>query len=281
MPRDRSSVDHQRQQADVFSHAWTRRQLLFAGGALFLAGCSGARAAPGPIHTVGAGESLSSIAALYGISLEQLLHYNRLSGRVLQPGQQVYLPPGATRIAPPKPEPVAAPTRRPRVRRHQIVSRAQWGAPQAGNNWDMMGTVAYVTLHHTDEYPGMRGLPDDQVVQNICNYHRRLGWADIGYHYLVGRDGRIYEGRRVDRQGAHAGGDNNRHNLGISLIGNFEQQLPGSAQLQATRGLLQQQLAHYGLPRKRLLGHREWSPTVCPGDALFAWMQDYRAGRLA
>jgi hypothetical protein len=34
------------------------------------------------------------------------------------------------------------------------------------------------------------------------------GWADIGYSFGVGEDGRIYEGRGWDRVGAHTSGYN-------------------------------------------------------------------------
>ena len=34
------------------------------------------------------------------------------------------------------------------------------------------------------------------------------GWDDIGYHFLVGENGKVYEGRGWDRQGAHSPGWN-------------------------------------------------------------------------
>ena len=41
-------------------------------------------------------------------------------------------------------------------------------------------------------------------VRGTQNYHMdSLGWSDIGYNYLIGDDGRIYEGRGPWRQGAH------------------------------------------------------------------------------
>lgn len=47
-------------------------------------------------------------------------------------------------------------------------------------------------------------------VKSIQYFHQHdRGWDDIGYHFLVGENGKIYEGRGWDRQGAHSPGWNN------------------------------------------------------------------------
>ena len=49
-----------------------------------------------------------------------------------------------------------------------------------------------------------------RYVKGIQNFHLDdRKWADIGYHFLVGENGKVYEGRGWDRQGAHAPGFNN------------------------------------------------------------------------
>lgn len=42
-------------------------------------------------------------------------------------------------------------------------------------------------------------------VRKIQDFHMGPGrnWWDIGYNFLIGEDGRIYEGRGFDAQGAH------------------------------------------------------------------------------
>ena len=47
-----------------------------------------------------------------------------------------------------------------------------------------------------------------------------LGWSDIGYSFLVGEDGNVYEGRGFDREGAHTQGYNNV-GLAWSFMGSF------------------------------------------------------------
>lgn len=45
-------------------------------------------------------------------------------------------------------------------------------------------------------------------------------WGDIGYQFLVGEDGNIYEGRGWDKHGAHSTPYNSK-SIGICMIGNF------------------------------------------------------------
>ena len=42
-------------------------------------------------------------------------------------------------------------------------------------------------------------------VRKVQDFHMGPGrnWWDIGYNFLIGEDGRIYEGRGFDAQGAH------------------------------------------------------------------------------
>ena len=46
------------------------------------------------------------------------------------------------------------------------------------------------------------------------------GWADVGYHYLVDKDGTIYEGRNIAIRGAHTQG-HNTGSAGVCLLGDF------------------------------------------------------------
>lgn len=285
IPHDVLNVGEDLAAADAGEQALSRRRFLAAAGvvsAMALVGCSRSAGPSQSLqqHVVTPGETISSVAADYGISIVELIGVNNLKGRQLRAGQRLFLPAHAQRVLPqpePTPEPLVHQVKA--TSSSQVISRVQWGAPKPGNNWEPMGPVRFITLHHTDEHAGMHGLSDGQIVKNICLTHQRRGWADIGYHYLIGRDGRIYEGRRADRQGAHSRGVNNRNNLGISLIGNFDGQLPGRSQLDATQRFLVEQLKKYGLTRRALRGHREWSPTTCPGEALQSWLVGLRNGK--
>ena len=61
----------------------------------------------------------------------------------------------------------------------------------------------------------------DYTVNQIKKDHKEQGWSDIGYHYVIYRDGSIHEGRNVDIIGAHCEGYNS-NSIGVCYIGGLE-----------------------------------------------------------
>ncbi len=184
--------------------------------------------------------------------------------------------PDVTRVpAAPAPPPV------PQLK-YEIVTRALWGAEPLKDNHDPMNGITKITLHHTAELPGMTTRSDLELVKGVQNFHRNeRGWADIGYHWLIGRDGNVYEGRALEVQGAHAGGGNNKNNLGISVVGDFTKELPDRKQLGTVELFLAVQLRRYDIPVDELYGHRDWKPTECPGGALYEWLAAFKKRQAA
>lgn len=160
-----------------------------------------------------------------------------------------------------------------------VVKRSAWtNQPVKGNN-NPMGAITRITVHHTGEHGNWADLPDVEIVQRIETYHRNeKEWAAIGYHFLVGKDGRIYEGRPVKYQGAHVS-TQNENNLGISVIGDFMDHRPSARQIEALTAFLDDKRKTYGVSRARVYGHRDLHASLCPGDALYGWVKRYKAGQ--
>ena len=101
-------------------------------------------------------------------------------------------------------------------------------------------------------------------VMSIHNGHiKNNGWAGIGYHFYVRKDGTIYRGRPVDMMGAHAEGHND-HTVGICFEGNFESEKMGKAQKEAGRWLVAHIRECYG-KKLDVLRHSDLCATACPG----------------
>jgi N-acetylmuramoyl-L-alanine amidase len=58
----------------------------------------------------------------------------------------------------------------------------------------------------------------DFTVADIRAWHKARGFTDVGYHYVIYRDGRIMLGRPIGQVGAHVA-DHNTGSIGISYIG--------------------------------------------------------------
>jgi hypothetical protein len=149
---------------------------------------------------------------------------------------------------------------------------------------DPMRGISHITVHH-DGMPPV-SLNSMSAVANrlevIRNGHRGRGWADIGYHYIIDPDGRVWEGRSIQLQGAHVK-DQNPQNLGILVLGNFEQQQPTSRALTTLDTFLVAQARQYHIPPSRIYTHQELASTACPGRNLQRYMDQTRArgGRVA
>ena len=170
------------------------------------------------------------------------------------------------------------------------VSRVSWNAQPLRSNHSDMGTPNRITIHHSAEpLTSTRLVATRTEVRRLQGIHQdHKNWADIGYHYLIDRAGRIVEGRDLRIQGAHAG-DNilNAGNIGICILGNFSNQPdrgpdyaraqePTTAQLQSLEDLVDSLRDVFGITKGQVFSHGELKVTECPGPSLRVWLQQYR-----
>lgn len=167
----------------------------------------------------------------------------------------------------------------------QLVARAAWGAMPARPDKMDRTKAPYlkVTVHHSADADPVRldgTLATTKLaVQQIQKAHMNgsnTHYGDIGYHFVIDPYGRILEGRDLQFQGAHAYGDNNIQNIGVCLIGNFDEEKPTKAALDSLRRTIDHLRGTYKIPRASVFNHREMRHTECPGDALAAWVERYR-----
>lgn len=127
-----------------------------------------------------------------------------------------------------------------------------------------------IVIHHTGNT-----TDDDKGAEWINELHCKAnGWAAIGYHFVIRKDGTIERGRPEWASGAHSVGYNNEA-IGICVSGNFLLGQPTPAQIESLAMLLANLCADYHLPidRDHILGHRELNATGCPGDNLYDMME--------
>ena len=103
-------------------------------------------------------------------------------------------------------------------------------------------------------------------VDTIRKWHTNKGWSDIGYHYVIGLNGVVNEGRPVERQGAHVRGLNKK-SIGICYVGGCDVNMKAKdTRTEAQRGSLRAFLLDLmdTYPNATLHGHNEFSSKACP-----------------
>lgn len=121
--------------------------------------------------------------------------------------------------------------------------------------------INLIVVHSTATQEGK-----DYSVDWLRQLHKSKGYADIGYHYVVYRDGTLHLGRNIDKQGAHAKG-HNYGSIGIVYIGGVDAQGKAKdtrteAQKATLVALLKQLRKFY--PKAEIVGHRNLNKTACP-----------------
>lgn len=98
--------------------------------------------------------------------------------------------------------------------------------------------------------------------------HKNIrGWKEIGYHYIIDWEGRIFEGRPVDRLGAHVE-KHNTGSIGVVLLGDLTRQRLTRKQSDSLRLLLNTLMTRFHIDPKDISGHYQMKYTVCPGTYL-------------
>lgn len=128
-----------------------------------------------------------------------------------------------------------------------------------------------IVIHHV-------GIPDgDTSAAAIHKAHLANGWAGIGYHYVIRKDGTIERGRPLATVGAHAEGQN-YHTVGINVTGNFEKETPTQNQIASLEKLLVFLCQTYDIhpSAATIVGHRNVNSTDCPGKNLYRLLPEIR-----
>ena len=111
-----------------------------------------------------------------------------------------------------------------------------------------------IILHHAE---AVKCTADD-----IHKWHLNNGWAGIGYHFFVRKDGSIYRGRPEDTLGSHAKGANS-DSIGICAEGSYMSETMPEAQKQAIKELVAHLKSKYGITK--IQRHKDITSTDCPG----------------
>lgn len=107
-------------------------------------------------------------------------------------------------------------------------------------------------------------------------------WSDIGYHYVVELDGKVMNGRPLERAGAHTRGFN-KSSIGICYVGGMTADMkhPKDTRNQEQKESLLNLLLELKemFPNAVIKGHRDYSPKACPSfdaSSEYEWISNCR-----
>lgn len=141
-----------------------------------------------------------------------------------------------------------------------------------------MRPVNEIIVHCSATRPDwMAGHAMSDKVNEIRRWHvSDRKWSDIGYHYLIDRNGTVATGRPVEKIGAHVQG-HNTGTIGVCLIGGhgssetdqFSQHFTAH-QDKALRHLLADLQHRYKI--RKVTGHNQYAAKACPGFNVPKWL---------
>lgn len=152
---------------------------------------------------------------------------------------------------------------------------------QASHDLTVDGIVGPKTWKAIQELPEYKGRYIDKIIvhcaatpedrdfttADIKRWHLQRGFSDIGYHYVIYRDGSIHEGRDINISGAHTSGHNS-NSIGVCYIGGMDadnkkaKDTRTEEQKESLINLLTELKEKY--PKAKIYGHREFANKACP-----------------
>ena len=112
----------------------------------------------------------------------------------------------------------------------------------------------------------------DYTVDQIRQWHTTPkpngnGWKDIGYHFVIYRDGSVHPGRPIEQIGAHTSGYN-ANSIGICYIGGCAKdgKTPKDTRTPEQKAALVKLVAELRrrFPNASVHGHNEFANKACP-----------------
>ncbi len=133
-------------------------------------------------------------------------------------------------------------------------------------------STEYLVVHCSATKPSM-----DIGLREIKRWHvDDNGWRDVGYHYIIRRNGEVELGRSNRDTGAHAAGYNHK-SISLCMVGGMAEDNSAennftAQQWTALLDLVKQIKVDY--PEANVIGHNEISEKECPSFDVQKWKEE-------
>lgn len=134
-----------------------------------------------------------------------------------------------------------------------------------------MRHITKIIIHCAATKPSM-----DIGASDIKKWHLDRGWKDIGYHYVIRRNGDIENGIGVALAGSHTKG-HNASSIGICLVGGINNKGEPENNFTKPQWATLERLVRIlkvDFPHATVHGHREFAAKACPSFDVQEWLKD-------
>jgi iduronate 2-sulfatase len=166
-----------------------------------------------------------------------------------------------------------------------IVTREEWGSKPDPIPDSRRHKPEWITLHHAGVL-WTNTVEPAQFIRNMQSWGKRRPeiekpprntyWPDLAYHFMIAPDGKIYEARPVEYEPESNTKYDLAGNLGVEMMGNFDEQRPSRAQLRSAVRLTAWLMSEHGIDIDHVRTHRDAAPdqTGCPGRDFYRYFED-------
>ncbi|NND12387.1 MAG: N-acetylmuramoyl-L-alanine amidase [Acidimicrobiia bacterium] len=164
---------------------------------------------------------------------------------------------------------LVGPTDRPGV---EVIAREGWGSAPIGQLEPH--TIEEVTIHHSARSFAGSNSDAPARIRSYQRYHQDQGWPDIAYHFVIDRNGNVYQGRSPEGRGdTFTNYDPSGHFL-VMVDGDFDGEPPTDAQIESLARMVAWGIDEWGIDPGDVGGHRDHAKTSCPGELLYGLIHD-------
>ena len=172
-----------------------------------------------------------------------------------------------------------------------VISTKEWDA-RPPKQWAAETRPQYIVIHHTAS-PNPPNDASKGTLTGAKNFARSIqkahmdgfGWADSGHNFLNTTGGFLLEGRHGSLnaikkgrsvRSAHAGNDKGNESPGIENEGTFTTYQMNAQQWNSLVDLCVSICSSANIDPDNIKGHRDFSPTQCPGNWLYSQLPRLR-----
>lgn len=158
------------------------------------------------------------------------------------------------------------------LRSIRVICREAWGAEPAAGEF-VTHQIDHLTVHHTAVVLDDNRNAPSRIRQHQ-RYHLGKGWPDLAYHFIIDRNGNVYQGRPINAVGDTATDYDPTGHFLVCCEGDFNVEEVSARQYDTLVAMLAWGAYEFGVDPATIQGHRDLAATSCPGDNLYATIAD-------